>query len=1146
MLEKQTDIWKKIFEKCVEGEKFSEVQVIEDKSKSYQIFEVLVAETFARIAPEWEWKTTQGAGDGGIDFLARLKRQINTPFVAASTNQLLLGQVKRRKTSYRYDAFRNDINSIFELYTSTYLVQGYSLFELLFVISTDSPTNISNLRKELKNAPNNPKRIVFASNIRSPIHIIDAKELVQYWSLHFGFVRTLLQNALKREELVCLEDYLNSIQHKGFNVSVSGKTQGKAGELFDKVLTLSTLSGDFPLTLFVKWRSPCEANTPVQLIKPLQILREQGMLVHMCDSSTIPVTFRCLQEGSHDLGEIDIFTEDRSLIQTVQLGSSFFVRSFMPVYQMHPQRKIAREVECYLSNIGVKFQVLTIRGVGGIGKSSLISELIIRFANNQNLCIDIQQCHSVLQPGNLMLDIMLQLLLSQIRKPLLLGSYLQELRWSLGETYNESWTNELERFFRGDAEYSTETICNALASLLIRLSTVQPILIWISDLHWISQKDAAMLTALIDILEHNQIFLPNRVTILLEGRSNELLEEDHKTYRPLAWESFLRKLKCPDFLMGPWPEKDSKDFIDLFLQISSHIADRKLYEFLAEYLLEHSAGSPMFIIEQIKLLISQGKLALNGDGTVCIRDTNWSTCLCDEIMGVIRCRVTLFIEDQAQFATLIILYARLFPYSSDSFKQYIARRAKQLTAYAEKVALEYDMFTLCDHEIVFNHEYFLQEFATRFIEGDEQPCQLIAYLKKQPELEEGDKLCLLLLLNMSSSTEKQEVARQAVALFGHKWKDIPTVNLLLCEFPEPALSSAGLSKASVLYAAGTSLMRMSNYSSSEEYIKKLYDLTSASKEDDQALKYHLLACQQLSNIAASRLAVEDSIAYTQSGLMLLNREERLRGKLSESLRQTKAILKSRLAVCYLFSGDENQAIQTHELLCEAPGVSDLYTLTRLDYEYNGILLHQNPERAVQAFEELYATAKTIPEMYPTELYLIDVMCMVGRLLLCTSEASAQQIYEDGISLSGILKKNQSTYISASNELVMSAACILANGDIKQSLLHLFRACEQSADLQREELLWKCYINIAQLYEYMGCHNEAVNYAEKVFEIIKQALKRNHGRCRENMLRLFSQPLLILNTLCTVSKDLLEEIADISKQKISLQILWKNIVFFLMK
>jgi len=1146
MSDMRKDIWKNVLEKNANGWQFPEAKVIADKSKSYQIFEVLVAETFARLAPEWEWKATQGSGDGGIDFLATLRRQINTPFVPATTNQLLLGQVKRRKTSYRYDAFRNDITSAFELYTSTYLFDGYSLFELLFVVSTDHPNNVSNLKKDLGDVPTDRKRLNFASNIRAPIHIIDAKELIQYWSLNFGFVRTLLQDALKKEELVQLQDYLNSIQHVGFNIAVSGKAQGKTGELFDKVLTLSTPSGDLPLTFFVRWRPPPEEKPSVQLIKPLQVVGESGMQIHMSHASTIRITFRCLHEGDHSLGEIDFFTEDRSIIQTVSLGSAFFVRGFMPVYQMHPQRVIAKDLEDHLSDNGTKFQALTIRGAGGIGKSSLISELVIRFANHQNLCIDVQQRHSVLQPGNLALDIMLQLLLSQVRKPLMLGSHLQELRWSLGNAYNEDWTCELDLFFREEEGCSVETLCNALASLLIQLSTIQPVIIWASDLHWIDQRNAAILSALVDVLEHNQHFLSKRVAILLEGRSNELLEENCKTYRPIAWEGLLRKLKCPDFVLGPWSEEDSKDFIEQFFRSSSHAADGVLYESLADHLLRQSAGSPMFIIEQIKLLISQEKLALNEDGIVCIRDANWNDCLCDEILALIKRRVMLFMGDHPQYATLVILYAQLSPYSSESFKQYIVRQIKQLTAYAERIAIEYDMFILGDSEITFSHEYFLQEFSNRFIETDDLPRRFITYLNVQSELETGDKICLLLLLDMCPSVDKHIVAKHAVALFGREDTGIPTVNLLLCKLPEPALVSAGLDKASVLYAAGASLMRISNYSSSEKYIKNLYDLTMCQSADDRAVQYHLLACQQLANIAASRLDVEKAISYTQEGLNRLNREEQQRGELEENLRQTKAVLKSRLAVCYLFLGDEQNALKIHEELCDKPGTSNQYILTRLDYEYNGILLHKDPEKAVAAFSELYIAAKTIPEMYPTELYLIDVMRMVGQLILCTSAADARQIYADGMELVNILKKNQSTYISASNELVMSAACILADGDTAQALSHLFRACEQSADLQREELLWKCYINLAQMYLCMGCHNEAKHYAENALKIISHALKCNHAEYRKSLLRLFAQPLLILNSLCAVPNDLLEEITDIPPCKISLQVAWNDVAFFLMK
>lgn len=243
-----------------------------------------------------------------------------------------------------------------------------------------------------------------------------------------------------------------------------------------------------------------------------------------------------------------------------------------------------------------------------------------------------------------------------------------------------------------------------------------------------------------------------------------------------------------------------------------------------------------------------------------------------------------------------------------------------------------------------------------------------------------------------------------------------------------------------------------------------------------------------------------------------------------------------------FLGDEQCALRLHEELCGNPGTSNQYILARLGYEYNGILLHKEPGKAVKALTELYTEAKAIPEMYPTELHLIEVMRMVGQLILCTSAAEAQQIYADGTALANILKKEQSTYISASNELIMSAACVFADGDIEQALFHLFRAYDQAADLQREELLWKCYINLAQIYTYTGCPDEAKHYARNALRIISQTLKHNHAKYQKSLLRLFAQPLLILNPLCAVPNDLLKEIANISPCKISLQVAWKNVIF----
>lgn len=1145
MRNNNSDIWKILLEKTANGNQFPTATVIKDRAKSYQVFEVLVAETFARVAPEWEWVTTKGNGDGGIDFFAKLKQQINTPFVSCPTNQLLLGQVKRRKTSYRYDALRNDITQMFELYTSTYLAQNYSLFELLFVISTDQQNNIANLRKNMETVWNDRQKIIFTANLRSPIHIVDAKDLIQYWSLNFGFVRSLLGDVAGRDELVQLQNYLETVQHEGFNITVSGKTLGKIGELFEKTITISTAS-NIPVSFFIKWRPVQGEDVSIQLIYPLQAIIGRGVPFQVCTSGKFHITFRCLQEGDHDLGELDILTDEQVLIQSVPLGHVFFSRGLMPVYQMRPQKEITDELQRSLSTDSVKFQVMTIRGTGGIGKSSLISELIIRLANNDNICVDIQQHHSILNPRNLMLELFVQLLISQVKKPLFSDSYLQELKWCLGSSYIEDWTADLTNFFENKDVYSSETVCKSLASLIFRLSAAHPIVIWLSDLHWIDQKSASMLTECIDTLGKNQLFLSNRVAFLLEGRTNELLEEEYHTHHPVHWESLLKKLRCTDFTLKPWGKEDCRDFIQLLLQISDRDKDRDLYERFAAYLLEHSGGSPMFMIEQIKLLIGLGKLALDEVGALHIQDAQWSDAVCTEILRLTKRRVTLFLENHSRYGTLVILYARLSAYATDALKQYIVRQIHQRINYADEIAIEYDMFALDECEIIFAHEYFSQEFAGRLDIDEALLHSLISYLEKDEEREESDTVCLLLLLDLCSSVENIRIARLAAPLFLREDKDWIAINLLLCKLPESTLNMVGLSKRAVLYGTVSSLMRTSNYSSSEKYAQKLYKLPINSSESEDSLRYYLLACQQLSNIAASKLDVGKSISYAQDGLVQLSFQEQHNGPLNEDLCKMKAMLESRLAVCYLFSGDEERAIDLHRTLCQNPGTDNEYILTKLGYEYNGILLHQEPEQAVKELENLYIKAKTIPEMYPTEFYLIEVMRMVGELILCTSSADAAKIYRDSVVLAKHLEQNESKYISASNFLVMSTSYILEGGDTEQALSILFHACEHAIDLQREELLWKCYINIAQLYHDMGINSEAANYAEKACEIICRALDNNKNAYRGSLLRLFSQPLSILNHLYAMPKSILGELSKIVECRASLQVQWRDCVLFLMK
>ncbi len=1147
MNNKNLDIWKRVLEKYISGYSLPNTKVILNKESSYQIFEILVAETFAKIAPEWEWEATKASGDGGIDFLAKSKDQIITPFVQSQTNQLLLGQVKRRKSSYRYDRFCEDINSINELYVSTYLSQGYSLLELLFVVSTDSLNSIDTLRKRLANEQQSHKQILFSANLRAPIHIIDAQDLIQYWSLHFDFVRSLLSNAVDETDLVEFQNYLSTIKCDGINITISDTTHGRIGELYTKKITISVSKSNIPFQFFVKWSMNDETDSSIQLVTPYSLLEQRGMPVTVCGNYTFSITFRALKEGNFNLGELNIIAINQTTsIRSINLGNATFYRSLMPIYQIHPQHRVMKELDRILSN-NSKFKVTTVRGIGGIGKSTLISEIVIQYSNKGVLCIDVQHNHSILHPDNIMLDVLLKLLISYTKKPLLACSYLEKIKWILGSTYIDSWTQSLELFLSNEDGYSIDIISSVIVSVLINFSVVQPIILWLSDLHWIDAQSTALLINCINLLENNNLYLSNNVSFILEGRSNELLEENHKYFCAEFWNNLTFKLNCYDFVLKPWEEKDCQDFINSILGISYHNFDEELYNNLVSYLLKYSAGCPMFIIEQIKLLIGHQKLFLNKNGMILIQDAQWDNILCSEILELIQNRVELFSQKFNQYADWITIYAQTSAHASDELKNYIIENIKRINHNADEIAAAYDMFNLQKSEIIFVHEYFSNEFAKRYIYDEAIISKAIIFLENNTERDVCDTICLILLMDMCRSIKKKEIVKIAKQLLNNNTKDhiVLPVSLIIHKYPNVVFNAVGINKLEITYNIGSIFMRLSNYTSCEEYFKKVLEMSYLSDNDYVSSQFYLLSCQQLANIYASKLNVKSAILFANKGLSFLSRIEQNNTKTNENLFKIKAMLKSRLAVCYLYSGDIEKALELHENLCKNPGTKDEYVLARINYEYYAICLHYDSKTAVKSLHDLYNKAKTIPQMYPTELYLIDVMRMAGSLSNCSSSEAAH-IYDNSIGLSNILKYNKSTYIVAVNYIIIGVSSILKDNCVERAIPYFFSACKCALDIQREETLWKCYINLAQLYKHMGFNNNATNYAQKACVIIENTIKTNGQEYRENLISLFSEPLAILKNLCVLSNELDDALSSTIVKRQSLAVKWGKLTFFIMQ
>ena len=150
---KTKEIWEKILLKKVYGYELTNTVTIEkneqNNKRKYQVFEVLVAETLALLDTKTKWETTCGNNDQGVDIVGSRKAECTTPFLSNVPEQLYLGQIKRRNKGYRYDDFRNDINKLFEFYSSKVLYKDATLMQLIFVISSDNENNIKNLQKNL-------------------------------------------------------------------------------------------------------------------------------------------------------------------------------------------------------------------------------------------------------------------------------------------------------------------------------------------------------------------------------------------------------------------------------------------------------------------------------------------------------------------------------------------------------------------------------------------------------------------------------------------------------------------------------------------------------------------------------------------------------------------------------------------------------------------------------------------------------------------------------------------------------------------------------------------------------------------------------------------------------------------------------------
>ena len=1114
-------IWETVLLKNVKGANFQNVKTIPNidgaLERKYQVFEVLVAETLSQIRPEVKWEITYGNKDDGIDIKGVYLSALKTPFTTESPQALILGQIKRRNKGYRFDHFRTDIDKMFEYYSNHCLKGNQSLFQLLFVISTDNANNIINLRNDLEDEKEQKRHVRFIANISSPICLIDAMEIIRYWKLNFNFVKNIIGNIFTSEEMELFSSYLSDINVEWISIKIEHNDNRLVNVPFEYRIIINSDLKNIPLDIIAEWRPNNEEKGSIQLLYPLKMVSSghKGLQLRVTNSYTLPMMFRSLQDGMHNLGSVIFRSSDDTLCHETSLGSVLVKNTLFPVYQVKPNKHISEALEKEINNTTPECVAYALTGLGGIGKSSLISDIMVRAANKLYLCIDVQNPKGFQDDTYILFEILKEIYRNHIHHIFMERKFVEYTQIILENAYDSKWEPELYNFFE-KKDFNVNVIVECFITILLKVLRYENIFIWLSDMHWISERTGEVLRKVICTLKNNSDFLEHKVLFLMEGRSGEKLLYNHKYYIPYAWDNFLIKTEVIHKEMEIWKLEDSKKFIISLLQTSQNqIGLNKSQEKILNLLLRYTNGIPMHIVEQLKYLINCEKAVLKSDGTVFVVDPNCENLFSDNITQLIRARMSFFHDQYTDFIDCMILFANLFDCMTAQLSNYLIDVLQEKYAECESIFVEMGIGTLDGTEIHFQHEYYINVLRNIKIKNQDLLENCLNWIRMQKDFDKNLSFCYISLCFLRKEIDYNDIC-QKIALLQNEIKndkDKKTVYEYLCKMPNVILKKYNYKIYKIYFELAQMIIQSGNWNLAEEYLRKILD-----EVDESCQEYHYykaLAYQDLSNILSGQLLLDESIRYASDGIEDVKEALLKYPQNSENLKMVEELLIERLAICQLFSGDIDAAVITQEQAYQkAVARNNSYTKLRIEYEKGDVLLHKNLTEGVKILEQKYQESLNCDMLFVEEPSLIHAMELVGKLLKAWHEtdlSAIQDIYDKSMELDILVKDKGYNYGASINLQTAACANLYITNNMESTIPLFMKSLEKAVDANLDELLWKCYLNISQCYQHIGADEEATLYAQKCINIIDNMLQQN-PKVRPQLERLFQHPIECLRKI----------------------------------
>lgn len=1150
---KTKEIWEKILLKKVYGYELTNTVTIEkneqNNKRKYQVFEVLVAETLALLDTKTKWETTCGNNDQGVDIVGSRKAECTTPFLSNVPEQLYLGQIKRRNKGYRYDDFRNDINKLFEFYSSKVLYKDATLMQLIFVISSDNENNIKNLQKNLLKDIEIKEHLIFIAGIKSPISIINALDIIKYWKINFDFVKNITNGIFSYEELVQFKEFLENIEFSGISFSVKQNTNAYLGKMHEFKIQLTTEIKDIPIEAYIKWSPATESLKHIQLVSPWTLCEERGMHVYIENLYELPILFRGVSVGTFSLGDLEIVIPDSTYSQKIELGNITIQKNPFPLYMEAPNSNIKTDLEKHILEGNIHLYACAVLGCGGIGKSSLINEILIKSVNAGFYCINIEHSHSLVSGNKFFIQLIICILSQSFHRIIFINEIADYVCLFLGGLYKKEWEEALENLV-SDKTYDPDYICDCIVSLLIKITWQTNCILYFSDMHWLNNKNADLLRRIYFSIEHNLDYIGKKIIILLEGRYQETLFYNNRHYLPYVWENFLSVTGIEKKELQNWKHAECEKFLESLFYRHKKENNKELTNLAKNEILNAANGIPMHILEQVKFLIEQGKILAKDNGELYIFESNWNNLLSKNITELVSYRIQYYYQQYPEIMDYLVIYTKLNLNLTPACAKYIYKILHK--NYSSEISiLESISFIEIKNEIIyFQHEYYSEGLKNLAIKKEKSIDDIFKWFHHKEKLTDYESLCRLQLLEMYEFVDYENLCKELLLflqIVTDEYIKQQAYHILL-GIPEDILKKYEMVPCEIKYNLCESILLTGDWRLAKKYFLELVKTNNS--EQLYEIYYVALSYQDLSNISSGELLLDESLMFADKGLEMIENATLMFGEenIPDFLMQARDMLIERKAICYEFSGNLDKALELQKKAFENATLrKDNYVMLRVRYEREGTNLHINLDKAVEQLNVCYNEACSMSMLFHEEEVLIKTMELLGRtkqLYSATSDISIDAIYREAILLAENQQKKYHNYSASIHLITIAAILLLKDNNPFEALKYLFQSLERALNTHLNELLWKSYINIAQLNEYLGNHEEAIYYAQKTLNILSMMIEKNPEN-QDNIISLLYEPLKHLENILDVEIGWVKNRTFNSGRLKIHSFIWKNIELFVM-